>query len=74
MCSMRVGVDGWGVISWGCYDPVFEIKFYITISRFEITVFEKEVSRKGVSRFEKSVFEINDFFRLIHIVGKIGPQ
>ncbi len=28
---------------------------------FEITVFEKEVSRKAVLRFEKSVFEINDF-------------
>jgi len=38
----------------GAPQGFFEIKF-------EITVFEKEVSRKAVSRFEKSVFEINDF-------------
>jgi len=29
--------------------------------KFEITIFEKEVSRKAVLRFEKSLFEINDF-------------
>jgi hypothetical protein len=40
--------------SYTLYYWFFEIKF-------EITVFKKEVSRKAVSRFEKSVFEINDF-------------
>jgi hypothetical protein len=42
---------GW---SWGAHQGFFEIKF-------EITVFKKEVLRKVVWRFEKSVFEINDF-------------
>ena len=37
----------------------FEIKF-------EITVFEKEVLRKAVSRFEKSVFDVNDFSHFSH--------
>jgi hypothetical protein len=49
-------VDGWGVISWGCYDPVFEIKFYITISRFEIAVFE-------ITVFDITVFEVKPFYR-----------
>jgi hypothetical protein len=39
----------------------FEIKF-------EITIFEKEVLRKAVLRFEKSLFEINDFSDSFYLI------
>jgi len=46
------GVGGWGDDYKGCYDPVFEIKFEITVSRFEITAFEVKPSNRSTNKPE----------------------
>jgi hypothetical protein len=45
---------------------VFEIKFEI------ITVSRRQISRKSFSRFEKSVFEINDFSGLVSSISSFS--